>query len=707
MTTRFLTQKDELIDAATEAIAKINDGRIHVWPKIRFENKEVDLLLWDEATGPFVLEVVPDEETDQRVRIEASLSRAWSLALFLGSWLSEPSQSQEMTTQLPVATALVSQVSPKDSSANDDHEQLKDKVVTLSDLSSLEDLRKKLSNIAFHPLKGFGRESYQFDSNFFAACRTKFEEAQAKPQHVEQLEAVLVDSKTRMTLLIDRSLEAMKFRLESDKAFPNLEAAASNMRKWRDAVAKPQQLTVAVAGEFKAGKSTLLNALIGEEICFVDDFEATMTITSFASGSERRARVQFDDGREEEWSVETYKSKCAAREMANVDRVEITLGQELPCILMDTPGLGSLTESHTDRAEMAIRQTDAIIVVIDSSHLGSAQTNAFVKRAQEIGFPLILVVSKTENLSDQERLEIIARFKDWFAVPAENVIFTGFDEEGAYYGLEALKARLNQILDSVEETLGRAQHARLQEVELEASKVCDRLSLLLHQDQEWLESRREENQEIAQVKMSALLNDLARQLEDELKQRLLKSNLGESEVEQCLKTFQKQVAPQRIKQFFDTARPHVERSVMNEIDARIQETLERIRRMESHATVDPHDLAQYKQTLENLHRAKEALRSAQQSSGSGIGAFFGIAGIVLSVITFNPLPAILGSVVMIYDYSRRPERSGGSEEEHDLKDEYQGSYSEIGLFFLESRRKGMAMFVCLFGLLHIEGLERV
>lgn len=59
-----------------------------------------------------------------------------------------------------------------------------------------------------------------------------------------------------------------------------------------------------VVGEFRVGKSTLINALIGQEVAFTDFLEATPVICRFTHGSELDATILYSDSREEVMSVE-------------------------------------------------------------------------------------------------------------------------------------------------------------------------------------------------------------------------------------------------------------------------------------------------------------------------------------------------------------------------------------------------------------------
>jgi hypothetical protein len=111
-----------------------------------------------------------------------------------------------------------------------------------------------------------------------------------------------------------------------------------------------QPLRVAIAGRVKSGKSTLLNALIGERLAPTDAGECTRIVTWYqdghtyhvmvhpAKGKPRQARFTRDEG-----AIEVDLAGLAPDE---VDQLVVTWPSRAlrTATLIDTPGIGSLSE---------------------------------------------------------------------------------------------------------------------------------------------------------------------------------------------------------------------------------------------------------------------------------------------------------------------------------------------------------------------------
>lgn len=116
-----------------------------------------------------------------------------------------------------------------------------------------------------------------------------------------------------------------------------------------------EPLRVAIAGRVKAGKSTLLNALVGERLAPTDAGECTRIVTWFRDGHTYRVDVQPLEGpaRQARFSRDdaALDIDLGGLPPERIERIDVTWpSQELRrATLIDTPGIGSLTEQVSRR----------------------------------------------------------------------------------------------------------------------------------------------------------------------------------------------------------------------------------------------------------------------------------------------------------------------------------------------------------------------
>ncbi|MDG1267420.1 MAG: dynamin family protein, partial [Ilumatobacter sp.] len=127
-----------------------------------------------------------------------------------------------------------------------------------------------------------------------------------------------------------------------------------------------EPLRVAIAGKVKAGKSTLLNALVGELLAPTDTGECTKVVTWYRDGHSYQVMLHPADGsdpqqvrfRRDEGAIEI---DLGSRNANDVDRLEVTWPSEGLRILtlIDTPGVDSLTDGVATRAFEFLDPDDA------------------------------------------------------------------------------------------------------------------------------------------------------------------------------------------------------------------------------------------------------------------------------------------------------------------------------------------------------------
>lgn len=145
-----------------------------------------------------------------------------------------------------------------------------------------------------------------------------------------------------------------------------------------------QKLTLVVVGEFKKGKSTFINALLGESVLPADILPTTATINRVVFGSTQTVTIHYKNQETHQISIdrlEEYVTKLtvdSANHSSNIN--EVVLHYPLPLCkhgfeIIDTPGLNdddemsAVTLGALDRTQVAILVTSVIAPFAESESL--------------------------------------------------------------------------------------------------------------------------------------------------------------------------------------------------------------------------------------------------------------------------------------------------------------------------------------------------
>ncbi len=175
----------------------------------------------------------------------------------------------------------------------------------------------------------------------------------------------------------------------------------------RDALALREQLdrrelNVLVVGQFKRGKSTLVNALLREDLMPTGALPLTGVATAIRYGNRPRILVQFVDAVLKEATPEELAVYVSERtnpknafgvEFVNVDR-PVPLLRDLA--LFDTPGVGSIHEHNTAAARATLGRTDAAILVVGPDPPIGAEELAYAQEVAASAAQLFVVFNKAD-----------------------------------------------------------------------------------------------------------------------------------------------------------------------------------------------------------------------------------------------------------------------------------------------------------------------
>jgi GTP-binding protein EngB required for normal cell division len=167
---------------------------------------------------------------------------------------------------------------------------------------------------------------------------------------------------------------------------------------------------VACVGQFKRGKSTLINALIREPVLPVGFIPVTAVPTVIRFGEQRKARVQARDGSWREIPVSELKQYVS--EEHNPENTKAVAGVEVfvpssllaaGMCLVDTPGLGSVFTGNTAATHAFIPHIDAALVVVGADPPLAGEELALVEAVARHVQDLILVLNKADRATDEEK----------------------------------------------------------------------------------------------------------------------------------------------------------------------------------------------------------------------------------------------------------------------------------------------------------------
>ncbi len=172
---------------------------------------------------------------------------------------------------------------------------------------------------------------------------------------------------------------------------------------------------LAVLGQFKRGKTTLINSLLGVDVLPVAVVPLTSIITILSYGERPEVTVHFLSG--ETRAIPMPELEHYVTERHNPENVKgvkhVEVRYPSPCLkdgmlLVDTPGVGSTYQHNTEVTHSFLAQVDAAIFLV-SVDPPLTQTEAeFLRRAKEEVHHFFFVLNKIDLMTEAEMQESLA-----------------------------------------------------------------------------------------------------------------------------------------------------------------------------------------------------------------------------------------------------------------------------------------------------------
>jgi small GTP-binding protein len=367
-----------------------------------------------------------------------------------------------------------------------------------------------------------------------------------------------------------QGVEAGPAKLELDAFFQRREAVAGVLRGLgeiagalgtkslrervdRELVRKldEDRFHLVVMGEFNHGKTTFVNALLGEQVLPVGVTPTTAAIHHIRWADQPEATVVTAAGERRSVPFEEAR-RFAVGGGATTDDVDyLEIGYPAPILkerilLVDTPGVNDLSLQRADITYGYIPRADAVLFLLDAGQILKESERVFLndKLLKASRDKIVFVITKWDLLSPEEQREALAYAKNHLSTLVKNpVVFpisaeTALGGNASASGLGDLVAHLTRflaeergriLLDNalgeglgIAQLLGKGVDARRRAIQMKTEEIERRIAALekdLAGQTGTIEQRRMQiREDVAAIKTSArkdldrFVDDVCRQL---------------------------------------------------------------------------------------------------------------------------------------------------------------------------------------------------
>lgn len=277
------------------------------------------------------------------------------------------------------------------------------------------------------------------------------------------------------------------------------------------------QFTASFVGHFSAGKSTLINLLLEQNILPSSPVPTTSN-TAVVSVAEEPGIIA-NLPHQQYTKLKTYDDvKQMNRQNVDVESVEINFPSNKfnnGFTLQDTPGVDSNVATHQSSTEQFMYTSNILFYTVDYNHVQSALNFKFMRRINEVGIPIVFVINQIDKHNEDEisfdtfKSRVEKSIKDWDIELTDTYYVSKFEHpENQINELSDYLVQMDNHRESVEDYVNRTidfiTEAQLAYIQNEIQDILDTLDI----EEEGFEQaymKFQQNQEVSEE--AQLLND--------------------------------------------------------------------------------------------------------------------------------------------------------------------------------------------------------
>lgn len=218
-----------------------------------------------------------------------------------------------------------------------------------------------------------------------------------------------IEEKRRIDQLVKETIQHLKVALPGSSQLKQLMELAEDIAD--------DYYTIMVVGEFKHGKSTFVNALLGQDVMPRGVTPTTATINTVFHGDQQEVHVLKENGSVEKYDSIDILNKFTAAQDFNSDEIKyikLFMDSEIlknRVVLIDTPGVNDLSDQRTEVTHQFLPRADVVIFMCSLTSPIKYSEQVFIEEhLLKSGIDRTMFAANFADSIDEEEIEDVIEF---------------------------------------------------------------------------------------------------------------------------------------------------------------------------------------------------------------------------------------------------------------------------------------------------------